>query len=256
MPTHLSFAAVSQTSGYAPAKLTDPLPGGNIHAWGQIQPGLAAVPNPPGPDGPTANVRVCTLPNSNPSRDPKTLRLQAAGEDRLMVCGVTVFHESEDPLRWERLTRYRLTLPEASAEDQKRWKVDVDLGQVARTYVLPDFDSQEWLSSPRRGLGDFDKPIQGAQYLYVDLTSSREAILTLHDSKTGKAYEFDLGQLVPDKELQSRESGARLAVLDPDKVWLHAQVVDATTGQLYTGTPLVPFSGRTLPSSLWSQNGS
>jgi hypothetical protein len=263
LPTHLSFAAISRMHQYTPTKLTDPIPGG-IHPWGLMQYGFMSAPNPAAPDGVrVAIVWVSSLPNPEPARDPKILRLQAAGEDRLMVCGVTVFHGAEDPLQWERLGRYRLTLPEASAEDQKRWTVDVDLGLVARTYVLPDFDSPAWLSNPRRGLGEINKPIQGARHLYLDMTASREAILTLQDTKTKKRYEFDLAHLVPGKELEAREGTARLEVLEPNKVWLHGQVVDAATGQptpvrlsfrSREGRYLPPYGHRTEINYGWFQD--
>ena len=64
------------------------------------------------------------------------------------------------PLRHERLSLYRFTLPEATAEDQDRWKVSVDLGVVARTYALNEFDATAWLDSPQAGLGERFDPIR------------------------------------------------------------------------------------------------
>jgi hypothetical protein len=263
--THLSFSARMLAGQFVPAKLLDPIPGGrSLHLWGLQQYGLVSAPAPVGPDGaPVANVFVCSLPNPEPTRDPKILRLQGAGDDRLMVCGVTAFHGAEDPLRRERLQCYRVTLPEPAGEDKKRWKVDVDLGQVARVYVLPDFDSRAWLLNLRRGLGDKDQPIKDAPHLYIDMTAHREAIVSLQDAKLGKRYQFDLAQLVAGEELEARESTARLEVLESSKVWLHGQVVDAAAAQPTPvrlafrspdGRYLPPYGHRTEINSGWFQD--
>jgi hypothetical protein len=41
--------------------------------------------------------------------------LQAVSEDPVVLCGLTLFHGSGNPLRYERLTLYRITLPEPVA---------------------------------------------------------------------------------------------------------------------------------------------
>jgi len=61
-----------------------------------------------------------------------------------VVCGLTLYHRPENPLRFDPRALFRITLPEAAAEDETRWHVDVDLGTVGRTFALPN-------STPRRG---------------------------------------------------------------------------------------------------------
>ena len=63
----------------------------------------------------------------------KSLRVESRDADPLVICGLTLFQGRENPLRYERLSLYRITLPESSAADAGRWKVSVDLGVVART---------------------------------------------------------------------------------------------------------------------------
>lgn len=172
---------------------------------------------------------ICALENPEPDRALKSVRLEARAEDLLFVCGVTLFQGKENPLRYERLDVYRITLPEASANPIERWELSVDLGVVARTYKLEQFEAEEWLSAPGKGLGKLADTKQSSAYLYAEITASKEATLTVVDSKTTNRYEFDLGKAGPDRELEARTSGARIRVLEPKKRWVHGTVVDAGT---------------------------
>ena len=220
---HLSFASLPHRHD-VPSKLTDSLSDGMD--WGELQTSVWDMSYGGGPI-----LWVCAMENPQPERTLKTVRLEAAGEDPLLVCGVTLYHGSDNPLRFERLSLYRITLPEAAGEDSGRWKVSTDLGVVARTYVLKDFDAETWLSAPRKGLGEPAKPVKGARHLYAEVTASPGATLVLADSKTGKRYEFELGEVAPGKELEARPAGARVEILQREKVWLHGQVVDSATGK-------------------------
>ena len=160
---------------------------------------------------------VCALENPEPDRTLKALRLEARAEDLLFVCGMTLFQGKENPLRYERLHVYRVTLPEASANPTERWKLDVDLGVVARTYKLEQFEAEKWLAEPTKGLGKMADPEKPSPYLYAEITASSEATLAVVDSKTSKRYEFDLGKASADRELEARASGVRIKVLEPRK---------------------------------------
>jgi hypothetical protein len=224
---HLPFTAVSHVKD-APSAFTDPLP--NSAAWGFNQESVAGNNYPTGPDGRIVPiVWVSALANPEPQRTIKSLRLEAAAEDALVICGLTLFHGQSHPLKYDRLTLYRITLPEPAAEDSKRWEVEVDLGVVARKFVLQDFSPEAWLSSSRKGLGESAPPIRGVNHLYVELTASPEAVLTLRDNKTEKRYLFGLGQVVSGKELVGRPGSACIEILRREKAWVHAQVLDAAT---------------------------
>ena len=219
---HLSYASLPHRQD-APRKLTDAL--SDATGWGDLQ---TAVWDNAYAGGPLGTLWICALANAQPERELKALRLKAASDDLLAICGLTLYHGHGNPLRYERLALYRLALPEA-AEDRERWKVDVDLGIVARTYVLNDFEPASWLGAPGKGLGERHKPVKGAQYLYAEVTAGPDATLTVADSKTGTRYEFELGQVVPGKELEARPTGAKIEILEREKVWLHGQVLDAGT---------------------------
>src|SRR5438093_430249 len=160
-------------------RLNDPLPHGTN--WGGLQSSLRLG----GPGGPGLDyLWVCALKNPQPERSVQALQLQAAGEDPWIVCGLTLFHRSDSPLRYEKLSLYRLTLPRPEAEEQDRWKLELDLGVIARTFTLPDFERSAWLSCPSAGLGEKLSP-NDARFLYVELTASPAATLVLRDLKAG-----------------------------------------------------------------------
>ena len=254
---HLSYASLAHRKD-APRKLTDALQDGT--GWGELQ--TVEFENAYG-GGPVGNIWICTLENPQPDREIKALRLEAAGEEPLVVCGVTLFHGQESPLCYERLILYRLTLPEATAEEGERWKVEVDLGVVARRYVLPEFSSDAWLTAAGKGLGEHAKAAEGARHLYAEVTASPEATLTLTDTKSGKRYEFDLGQAMAGKEVEARPVGARVEVLEREKVWVHGQVIDSATGQptpvrlafrSKDGRYIPPYGHRTEINDAWFQD--
>ncbi len=220
---HLSFTSLPHRHD-TPSQLSDSLRDGMD--WGELQTSVWDMSYGGGP-----LLWVWAMENPRPGESVKALRLQAAGEDPLLVCGVTLYHGAGNPLRLERLSLYRISLPEASGEDDKRWKVSTDLGVVARTYALHDFDASAWLAAPGKGLGEAARAVKGARHLYAEVTASAGATLLLADSKTGKRYEFDLSIVTPGKELEARPAGARVEILQAEKTWLHGSVVDAATGR-------------------------
>jgi hypothetical protein len=215
---HLCFAAVPCRRDI-PTKLSDPLD--DARGWGDLQIGVRDS-NYSG-----EIVWLSAIANPSPDRALKLLRFESSAEDPLAICGVTLFHGRENPLRYDRLSLYRIILPEPAEE--KRWDVGIDLGVVARKYQLPKFDADRWLSSVAAGFGESPELDTGAGYLYVEASASPEATLTLRDRQTGRQYEFDLGLARTGEEVEVRSRGARLQFLERDKVWVHGRVIDAGT---------------------------
>ena len=122
--------------------------------WGRAQTGMAREN--------LSQLWVCALENPDPDRKLKAVRLEAAAEDPLVICGLTLFREPENPLRRERRSLYCITLPSPTAEEKDRWKVDVDLGVVTRTYVLGDFQPEAWLKNEAAGLGECIQTREGS----------------------------------------------------------------------------------------------
>jgi hypothetical protein len=258
---HLCFAALPHRVDYS-RRITDPL--GDGLGWGPLQTNVQEAVYAFGPDGKwTTNLWVCALANPAPDQTLKALRLRATGEDPVVVCGITLYRGRENPLRFERLRLYRVTLPEAAAADEGRWKVQVDLGIVARTYSLGDFEPAAWLSARDLGLGEREKRVNKRQYFYAEVAAASDATLFLSDAHTGKRYAFELAQTAPGKELEAQPPGPRVEILEREKVWLHGQVVDSATGRptpvrlafrSKEGRYIPPYGHRTEINDGWFQD--
>jgi len=254
---HISFASLPPGKMRV-GKITDPL--SSAVGWGGLQTVIAGG----GPGGPgLGTLWVCALENPEPDRSIRSLRFEAAGEDSWVLCGLTIYHRPGYPFRFEPRALYRITLPEAAAEDAERWQVDVDLGWVGRTFALPDFQPDAWLSSPASGLGERAKPAPGGRCLYVEVTANAGATLTLHDSKTGRQYEFELARVVPGGEVEANEGGGRIEVVERDRRWIHGRVLDPDTKRPTAvrlafrskeGRYIPPYGHRTEINDGWFQD--
>jgi hypothetical protein len=182
------------------------------------------------PRGNPALVWISALTNPEPERAIRAIRFESGADDLLAICAATFYHGREHPLRRERLKLYRVTLPEP-AGDPSRWKAEVDLGVVARSFALPEFRPTDWLASSTAGRGERQRRVTAGRELYLEITASPEATLVLSDSAAGRRYTFELARAtesgIPAE--QGRES--RIEALEQRKAWLHGQVVDAPTGR-------------------------
>lgn len=220
---HLSFAALPPGKMRA-ATLTEPLD--KATDWGNLQ--TAVRGSSAGGRG-LGMVWVCALENPEPDRSIRAVRMEAAGDDALVICGLTLYHRPGNPLRTEPRALYRITLPEAAAEDASRWQVEVDLGTVGRTFALPPFEPGAWLTAPAKGLGSRAKVSPGARYLYAEIIANANATLTLGDSQTDRRYAFELSKIVPGSELEATEGGGSIEIVEAGRRWVHCRVVDAET---------------------------
>jgi hypothetical protein len=254
---HLCFAAAPHRS-HAPLQLTDSVR--NAMDWGEQQTAALDASYPSGESASQwqGTLWICALENPNPDRGLRSLRLAAKADDPLFVCGLTLYHGRENPLRYERLTLYRIRLPKESGD----WEVKVDLGVVARTYSLPRFDSKAWLMSALKSLAERN-PDSEAGFLYAEVSASPDATLVLRDKDSRRAFEFELGQASADRELEARRPGARIQLLEKHKVWLHGTVVDSTTGRpapvrlafrSNDGRYIPPYGHRTEINAGWFQD--
>jgi hypothetical protein len=180
-----------------------------------------------------------------------------------VVCGLTLFHGREHPLRYQRLALYRVTLPEGGAEQKERWEFSIDLGVVARTYALNEFQPDAWLGAPDPGIGAREKPIQNGRHIYVELTATPDATLSLRDAQTGRVYDFDLWRAGPGPAPTASDLGVRLEVIEPTRVWLHGKVTDSATGRptpvrlafrSRDGRYIPPYGHRTEINEGWFQD--
>ncbi len=255
---HLCYAATPHRKDI-PSKLHDPL--SDAMDWGQLQMGVweGDYPGPrPGLDW-FGTLWISAIENPNPERLIRAVTLEARSEDPLFVCGLTLYQGEHHPLRCERLQLYRITLPDGKAN----WEADVDLGTVARTYRPPRFEAAAWLASPKKGLSEDARTDETSRHLYVEVTASPDATLTLRNKSTGDRFEFDLGKATPDRELEARRPGAGIRLLEAHKRWLRGQVIDASTGKptpvrlafrSKEGRYIPPYGHRTEINAGWFQD--
>jgi hypothetical protein len=231
---HLSFNSLSHSQD-APRNLSESLRSGSD--WGQLQ--AAVQDNTYGQDvspgvvfaGSVGTLWISVIANPQPERLIRALRLRSSAEDLLFICAVTLFHGKENPLRTERMCLYRITLPEPYSGNSDKWDIDIDLGVVTRRYAFGEFNPDRWLRAPDAGLGRRAAPADGTHYLYAELAASSDATLSLADDQSGTRYEFNLAEAADGKEVQARLGGARVQLLERDKVWLHCRVLDSGTHQ-------------------------
>jgi hypothetical protein len=251
---HLSFAALCHREN-EPNKLTDSL--NDAMEWGRLQMGVwdHSYARP--------TLWLCALENPDSSQTIKSIRFEAANDDPWLLCGMTLFDGRENPFRYERLTLYRITVPEGNAEETGRWEVDVDLGVVARRYVLPEFSPSEWISAEDKGLGQQDQPVHGSSHFYVEVAASSEATLSLRDKQSGRRYDFDLSKVEAAGKQSAPSGQARAEVLEREKVWLHGRVVERATGQPVAarlafrsaqGRYIPPYGHRTEVNDGWFED--
>jgi hypothetical protein len=221
---HWSFIALAPGKARG-VKLTDPLR--NAMDWGRQQDGQTG--GGPGGGRGMGTLWISALPNPEPDRAIRAVRFDAAAENALVVCGLTLYHRATFPLRWEPRAFYRITLPEPFGQDEKRWRVELDLGWVGRTITLPDFQPDAWLASPAAGLGEAAIYDPANRYYYVELAANAAATLTLEDAKAKKTYTFDLSKIEPGKELEASEGGSRIEILPPGRRWINGRVLDPDT---------------------------
>ena len=227
---HLSFNSLSHVQD-APRKLTDPLRNGSD--WGGLQ--GTVQDNSYGPDiddspaGSMGTLWISAIPNPHPERAIRSVRCRATAPDAIFVCGMTLFHGSESPLRLERLSLYKIGLPEPSSSKPEDWDVEIDLGVVARKYAIPEFQPDIWLHAPDIGLGGAAPSPEGTRYLYAEIAASPNATVTLISKKTGKRYHADLNQTPERQTASAPQATALVQLIERDKVWLNCSVVDAET---------------------------
>ncbi|RPI24835.1 MAG: hypothetical protein EHM61_16025 [Acidobacteria bacterium] len=215
---HFAFTA-APGSGAVPTPLDTPLERGTD--WGGLQTGFVDnVYRPP-------ILWLCPLKNPRPDRPIAHIRISAGRQSTLIVCGLTLCLLPQHPLRYERLSTYRLALPDESAADFERWTIQIDLGVIARQYVLPPFDPASWLESRWAGLGESrGKAVPGTRFRYLEIAASEAATLSITDRRTGAVRKFDLSGLDPVVSSQERPERGRLEILDRHKVWVHGRILD------------------------------
>lgn len=210
---HWSFVALTHTQP-VPIRITEGV--GNM--WGLTQ---TAIRDPAGPF-----LWITALENPQPDRVIESVRFRAMSDDLLAMCGLTLYEGSENPLRYGRLNVYRITFPETTTPDA--WKVSVDLGVVARTYILDEFDPATWMQAVDLGLGT-RRQSRSSKTLYAEVSTNPSAVLKISEAAGSRVYSFEISKALPGQEVTGRTGGPRVELLEPRRCWLHVRALDGTT---------------------------
>ncbi len=196
--------------------------------WGFHQTGIGASGDSP------ALYWLFALANPHPDRELASIRLEATGAAKLAVAGITSYHGRENPLRHRHLESLRVTLSEPIRLQDTA--TSVDLGIIARNYVVPAFEPERWLASQPKGWGE-EAPATASGWgegiptpesttqLMLDITASPDATLRV------AGRQVELRPVYENGKAGSEDGKVRVEVLTPQKTWVHVTVKDASRGR-------------------------
>ncbi len=217
--------------GLTPLPVRGPYP---ADMWGRYQTGASVGPagRPPSPREdtrarmyPAPSWSIYALESPFPERQLKALRIEPTGACAIGIGAITKFSGEHHPLRHERLESVRIDLPDSADRQKAAAGADIDLGVIARRYQVQGFDPAAWLKAPVKGRGE--APDNPPAALALDVAGSKDATLTI------SGQELPVGDLY---DLHEASAGAgrdrvQATLLTPHRAWLHAKVVDASTGK-------------------------
>jgi hypothetical protein len=215
--------------GLTPLPMRGPYPAGS---WGRYQTGVSIEPvgRPHAPRDdlrsrthPSPSWSIYALPNPDPDRPLRALRLEPTGAAAIGIGAVTTFAGAHHPLRHERLESLRVTLPREADRAAAAEGAAIDLGVIARRYEVPGFDPDAWLDAPVKGRGE--APDAPETSLVLDVAGSRDATLRVLGA------DVSLGDVLDGGAASSADRQVRVELLTPGRAWLSCTVVDAATGR-------------------------
>jgi hypothetical protein len=199
--------------------------------WGRYQTGVSyGMPgSPPAPrdylrvrTNPGADWSIYALPNPEPRKPLRALRLEPTGATALGVGALTLFAGEHHPLRHERLESVKVTLPADAAPATAGASAEIDLGIIARRYEARATDDA-WLGAAVKGRGEV--PDEPATDLLLDVSGSRDATLRV------LGQEVSLGAVLAEGAATTPDGQVRVELLTPRRSWVSCKIVDADTGQ-------------------------
>ena len=212
-----------------PLPMRGPYP---VDLWGRFQTGVSY--GPPGrPTAPRDYLRgrtypapdwsIYALPNPEPEKPLRALRLEPTGATALGIGAITLFSGKHHPLRHERLESVRVSLPANANSTLAAEGAAIDLGVIARRYEARPVETDAWLGAAVKGRGEApDEPVTS---LILDVAGSRDATLSV------LGQDVSLGTVLEGGSAASADGQVRVELLTPSRAWLSCKIVDAATGQ-------------------------
>ncbi len=232
--------------GLTPLPLRGPYP---ENSWGRYQT-IASV----GPAGPPASPRedlegrmlpaaswsIYALKNPKPELRVTEIRVVPTGAATVGIGGITLFTGKEHPLRHEPLETFQLKLGAGIHPDAALSSARIDLGVIARRYMVQGFDPAAWLDEPVKGRGE--APEERTFQPTFDVAASVDASVEIDGREVELAKAYEAG------EASSDDGDITMQVVGREKTWLQARIVDSETGkQIAARVHMRSPDGRYLP---------
>ncbi len=205
--------------------------------WGRYQTtasvGPAGQPASPRDDleakmYPAASWSIYALENPNPEKRIAELRIRPTGAATVGVGAITLFSGTAHPLRHERLQTFDLTLGPGFNEETALESARIDLGVIARRYLVQGFDPDQWLADPVKGRGEAPEVPEFRPAL--DISASVDATVEV------SGHSIELKPTFDGQSSKSESSDISIKILGQEKTWLKGRVLDGRSG--------VPVSAR------------
>jgi len=191
--------------------------------WGLLQTGVTSSGSP-------FATWVYALENPCPDVKLSAITLRGTTDDPVGVLGITLYDGPGHPLRHVPRKVYRLVLPPSERAKAGQVSAELDMGVVTRLYAVPGKVSQEWLDAPDRGLGQPRPTDVATREFIVEATGSEGATLSV--KVEGRAWhEIPFGEAFTEGKATSTDDKARIEILNPRTTWLHATIIDESTGR-------------------------
>ncbi|MGC8863401.1 MAG: CehA/McbA family metallohydrolase [Armatimonadota bacterium] len=196
-------------------RAVDPVKPPEGYHWGWAQYGVDTQHGEP---------PLYALPNPNPKKRIRSLRIRGLLDSPLLIFGLTLYRGPSHPLQHLPRRAYRINTPEGPA---KVAKAEVDLGGIIRIQRTLGPRGRDWLASPYAGLIDAE-PEWGAEDL-LEIHGAPDATVSVRLDGRKRPLKFSLGEAFNGG--RSESGGARLEVLGKRRQWMKVRVVDASTGE-------------------------
>jgi hypothetical protein len=187
----------------------------------------------------TFQADIYALENPTPDKTVSGLTFRWKGGLSMGILGLTLYKGPGHPLRLERRGIMTVSLPTSEKADLSEVEAEVDLGHVTRLSAAPPKPGKGWTEEESAGLGAKVQPKAGSEF-HVEATAAKGATLKIKAGKK-KPHTFELARMYEKGATKSLAGKARIRMLHRERTWVHARVLDGSTGK---PTPTrIHFSG-------------
>ncbi len=181
--------------------------------WGGLQSGVWEAHEEP---------LVYAMPNPNPDKKLKALKIRGYSKSPLIIAGITLYNGSSHPLRHLPRRTYHIASPGSPSKVEK---AEVDLGVITRTFQSHEPRSEKWLASP----GTSEKENKGNDLIQIVGAEDATVSVKLNQKGKKKQHKFSLGEAF--HKGKSHSGNASLEILGKQRQWMQISVIDSSTNK-------------------------